>query len=139
MKKYFLDTNIVIDLLAERYLNQTAIDIYLPQIPSRNLYMSTLSLHIIYYSLKIKKGSVIEKKLKTLLSEITLIPLTRAITSVAIETDFKDFEDLLQYFSAINLCDYLITRNAKDFKKIKAISPSKIEIVTDMRKIKELR
>ncbi len=33
-------------------------------------------------------------------------------------SDFKDFEDALQYFSATDSdCDIIITRNGKDFKK----------------------
>ena len=35
----------------------------------------------------------------------------------AINSNFKDFEDALQYFSAIATdCDLIITRNEKDFK-----------------------
>lgn len=34
-----------------------------------------------------------------------------------INSDFKDFEDALQYFSAIaSNCNLIITRNEKDFK-----------------------
>ncbi|MBP7174571.1 MAG: hypothetical protein KBA33_10995 [Cloacibacterium sp.] len=35
----------------------------------------------------------------------------------AIHSDFKDFEDAIQYFSAVATnCDLIITRNEKDFK-----------------------
>ena len=35
----------------------------------------------------------------------------------AINSDFKDFEDAMQYFSAIaSNCDLIVTRNEKDFK-----------------------
>ncbi|HFB61523.1 MAG TPA: PIN domain nuclease, partial [Bacteroidetes bacterium] len=35
-----------------------------------------------------------------------------------LNSDFSDFEDALQYFSALRAeCDIIITRNAKDFKK----------------------
>lgn len=35
----------------------------------------------------------------------------------AISSDFKDFEDAIQYFSALATnCDLIITRNEKDFK-----------------------
>ena len=35
-----------------------------------------------------------------------------------LNSDFSDFEDSLQYFSALRTeCDIIITRNGKDFKK----------------------
>ena len=35
----------------------------------------------------------------------------------AINSDFKDFEDAMQYYSALEAnCDLIITRNEKDFK-----------------------
>lgn len=39
------------------------------------------------------------------------------VVEKAINADFKDFEDAMQYFSAIaSNCDLIITRNEKDFK-----------------------
>ena len=35
----------------------------------------------------------------------------------AINSNFKDFEDAMQYFSALaSNCDLIVTRNEKDFK-----------------------
>jgi len=39
------------------------------------------------------------------------------VVDKAINSDFKDFEDAMQYFSAIATnCDLIITRNENDFK-----------------------
>ena len=39
------------------------------------------------------------------------------VVEKAINSDFKDFEDAMQYYSAISAnCDLIITRNEKDFK-----------------------
>nr|WP_205943630.1 hypothetical protein [Pedobacter cryophilus] len=47
------------------------------------------------------------------------------IIDLALNSDFKDFEDDIQYYSAIeNKLDIIITRNIKDFKL------SKIPVLT---------
>lgn len=39
------------------------------------------------------------------------------VVDKAINSNFKDFEDAIQYYSAITTgCDLIITRNEKDFK-----------------------
>lgn len=39
------------------------------------------------------------------------------VVEKAINSDFKDFEDAMQYFSALaSNCNIIITRNEKDFK-----------------------
>jgi len=63
------------------------------------------------------------RKLKTL---INILPVDERIIELALNSDFNDFEDAIQYFTAtssgINL---LLTRNKVDYKKSKiAISTS---------------
>ena len=56
-------------------------------------------------------------KLKTLIS---LLPLTDKIIELSLASNFSDFEDAIQYFSAIeNGINTIITRDIKDFKKAK--------------------
>jgi hypothetical protein len=44
--------------------------------------------------------------------------LTEKIIDLALNSDFEDLEDAIQYFSAIqNDIEILLTRNLKDFKK----------------------
>ena len=46
----------------------------------------------------------------------SLVPLDSQITNQAIDSDVRDFEDAIQFFSALRVgADSLITRNAKDF------------------------
>ncbi len=65
------------------------------------------------------------KKLKEILRKLRLIvnilPLDDKVIGVALNDDsFTDFEDGLQYFTAIeNNQDLIITRNLKDFKESK--------------------
>ena len=44
--------------------------------------------------------------------------LDELIIEKGLNSEFHDFEDSLQYFSALRTeCDIIITRNGKDFKK----------------------
>ena len=44
--------------------------------------------------------------------------LDALIIEKGLNSDFPDFEDSLQYYSALRTeCDIIITRNSKDFKK----------------------
>jgi predicted nucleic acid-binding protein len=48
---------------------------------------------------------------------VTVLPLEDKSIELALAADFTDFEDGLQYFTAINYgADAIVTRNKKDFK-----------------------
>jgi hypothetical protein len=51
--------------------------------------------------------------------QISVLSLDEKIVELALnESDFKDFEDGLQYYTALeNDLDAIITRNLKDFRK----------------------
>lgn len=71
-------------------------------------------------SQKGKQEKVIEK-LKILLSLIEILIIDKNSIIVALNSDFKDFEDALQNYAAeINKKIYIIvTRNTKDYGKSK--------------------
>ena len=54
------------------------------------------------------------------LSEIAEIAdVTKSVIKKSLKTDFKDFEDAIQYYCALSLnkIDFIVTRDTKDFKK----------------------
>ncbi len=56
---------------------------------------------------------------------IEVLPMDDKIITLSLESDFKDFEDAIQYYTAVeNQIDIIITRNLKDFKT------SKIPVLT---------
>jgi predicted nucleic acid-binding protein len=58
-------------------------------------------------------------KFKTL---ITVLSVDDKIIELALASDFKDFEDAIQYNTAIeNGITTLLTRNLKDFKKAEIV------------------
>ncbi|WP_322874177.1 PIN domain-containing protein [Aquimarina sp. ERC-38] len=73
-----------------------------------------------YYLLrKTAKQEVVIGKLNQLLNLIDVVKMDRKVVLKALNADFKDFEDALQNFSAVNKGEIkiILTRNIKDFKR----------------------
>jgi predicted nucleic acid-binding protein len=124
MTKLLIDTNIVIDLLAKRepYYVDAARLFSLADIKQVALSVSSLTFANTNYTLlkatNPQKAKSILRKFK-LLADV--LPLDDKIINLALnDNEFQDFEDALQYFSALeNNQDIIITRNLKDFRKAK--------------------
>ncbi len=124
MKKLFVDTNIVIDLLSRRqpFFEEAAELFSLADKKQIELSVSSLTIANTSYALLRQMDS---KKAKSVLSKLRLIlkvlPLDDKIIGLALNDDtFSDFEDALQYFTAVEeYQELIITRNLKDFKKSK--------------------
>lgn len=124
MKKIFIDTNIVIDLLSRRepFYNEAANLFSLADKKGIELTVSSLTIANTSYTLLRQKTSNEAKEvLRKLRLIIKILPLDDKIVGLALNDDsFSDFEDGLQYFTAIeNRQDLIITRNLKDFKNSK--------------------
>lgn len=122
MKRLLIDTNIVIDLLAKRepYYADSARLFSLADKKQVKLTVSSLTIANTHYTLIKVKNSIesksILRKLKLIVDVLTFDD--KVIGLALNDTDFEDFEDGIQYFSAIeNVIDIIITRNLKDFKK----------------------
>ena len=65
---------------------------------------------------------------------VNVLPLDDKITDLALNSEFCDFEDAIQYYTAIeNGQDLIITRNLQDFKE------SKIPVLTAGEFIKSIK
>lgn len=76
----------------------------------------------VYYLLrKTAKHDIIIEKLKQLLYIIEIIKMDKNAVINALNSNFKDFEDALQNFSAVEngSVTIILTRNIKDFKTSK--------------------
>jgi predicted nucleic acid-binding protein len=121
MKRLFIDTNIVIDLLSRRepFYTEAAILFSLADQNIFELNISSLTVANTNFTLLQQISS---QKAKEILRKLSLIvkilPLDDKIVGLALnDNSFSDFEDGLQYFTAIeNGQDLIITRNLKDFK-----------------------
>lgn len=128
MEKVFVDTNIIIDLLAKREpFYKDAQDLFtLSDKKEIELCISSLSFANAYYSIAKHHKEVDAKKyLSKFKVLVTVFPLEDKAIELALASDFTDFEDGLQYFIAMdNEAEIIITRNKKDFKS------SKIPVMT---------
>jgi len=128
MEKVFVDTNIVIDLLAKREpFYKEAQDLFtLSDKKEIQLQISSLSFANAYYSIvKHHKAVDAKKYLSKFKVLVDILPLEDKAIELALASDFGDFEDGLQYFIAMDYeCDVIVTRNKKDFKN------SKIPVMT---------
>ncbi len=121
MKKLLVDTNIIFDLLAERkeFYKPAAQLFSLADQKKVELFLCSLSFATAHYILsrQITESKVREilRKLKVL---VNVISLDSKVLDLALNSDFKDFEDAIQYYAAIESgIDIIITRNLKDFRK----------------------
>ena len=122
MKIIFLDTNVIIDFLADRRpFSLTAAEIFNASLSGDvKIFISSVSYNNIYYILRQSLSHTATIKLLEELSEITeLVDVTKAIIKKSLKSDFKDFEDAIQYNCALTIgkIDCIVTRDSKDFKK----------------------
>lgn len=128
MKKVFLDTNVVIDLLDKRdpFYNAAVSIFTLAYEKKLTLYVSPMTYATASYLLR-KHG---QEQMKLLLhnfrqlSRVTLAD--EKVVDDALSSVFTDYEDALQYYSALSKkVDVIITRNVRDFKhaRIPVLTP----------------
>jgi predicted nucleic acid-binding protein len=115
----FIDTNVLLDVLARRepFYADSAEVWTLAETGRISGFASVLSLPTLYYLLRRLKGQQAARKALGILRDIfTLVPLDVQIANQAIDADITDFEDAIQFFSALRVgANVLITRNPKDF------------------------
>lgn len=120
MDKIFVDSDIILDLVQER-------DDYLDAVELFNLiednkikgYVSPLIFSNLFYILrKQESGKFALQVLNRLKALLHILTIDEKTIGLALSSGFKDFEDAIQYYSALseNL-EYLITRNKEDYKK----------------------
>lgn len=139
MKKFFVDTNIIIDLLADRKpFSKFAVEIFsLAEKNKIQLYTSSHSIATVHYMMK-KYAD--EKTLRNILIElldfISVVPIDIYMIKKGLKSKHKDFEDALQIVCALTIdeMDGIVTRNIKDFKlsEIPVFSPD--ELVLELEK-----
>jgi predicted nucleic acid-binding protein len=120
MERVFVDTDIVLDLLgcrhpffpfsAELFSRADKGDIA--------LCISSLSFANLNYLLSKQYSSEqVRKKLLKFKTLVHVLAVNDKIVELSLASDFKDFEDGLQYFTVIeNNITTLLTRNLKDFR-----------------------
>jgi predicted nucleic acid-binding protein len=121
VKKLFLDTNIVVDLIADRKpFSKYAITIF-NQAEEKKVQLFTSS-HTIATTHYLMKKFIDEKDLREILFDlleyIQVVPVSLEILKKGLKSQHKDFEDAIQIVcaSSIGKMDFIVTRNIKDFR-----------------------
>ena len=127
--RVLIDTNVLLDVLLQRehFYRDAAIIWSLVERGVVEGYIYAISVNNIYYITKKLNdektaGSLVDKILK----DFKVIAATYEILKLARTRD-GDYEDLIQYFSALrNKCEFIVTRDPKGFPKkgIKIVSPT---------------
>lgn len=121
MKRLLIDTNIVLDLLSGRepFYRETALLFSEADRKKVELNISSLTIanlgYILRRQMNVQESKEVMRKLSLI---VNTLPLDEKIIGMALNDNaFEDFEDALQYFTAIEHdLDIIITRNLKDFK-----------------------
>ncbi|RAI94804.1 type II toxin-antitoxin system VapC family toxin [Algoriphagus yeomjeoni] len=120
MVKIFLDTNVVIDLIAKRqpFYDDAKLFLSLAKNGLARLFIAESSLGNIYYLVfEVYKIPQIEFSMHDFITLGEIVSGGKEVIYKSLNSDFQDKEDALQYFTAIeNKMDFLITRDLKDFK-----------------------
>jgi predicted nucleic acid-binding protein len=132
--KYFIDTNIFLDIVLDRKGGGIATDFVNKCILNKNkIYISWHTLSNLFYILEKNLNNQIAKlSVKDILYFANVVTVGHDDAKLALDLDVADFEDALQIVSAKAVdADYIITRNKKDFvnSPIMAILPEEVGLV----------
>ena len=120
MNQILIDTNIVLDLLVRRmpFYNETAELFSLADRRIIRLALSSLSLANTHYVLtKYKPETEARRIIRSFKVLVRVLSFDEKIADLALNSDFKDFEDAIQYFTAIeNGQEIIITRNMSGYR-----------------------
>lgn len=121
MKKIFVDTNIIVDLVADRKpYSKFAIEIFSNAERKKvKLYTSSHSIATTHYLLKkYIEDKALRDILYNLLDFIQVIQIDLDTIKKGLKSKHKDFEDAIQIIcaSSIEKTDCIVTRNIKDFR-----------------------
>ena len=119
MIKVFFDTNIMIDVIGrrEQFCKPSMQIMSLADRGLISVCVSVLSYATASFILgKYNKEMDIVSEFSKFMKITTATPVDSSMIDESLKSEFKDFEDAMQYFSAKHEnVDYIITRNKKDF------------------------
>jgi len=126
--KVFVDTNVLLDVLAHRepFYSASARIWSLAERGEVGAYISAISFNNVYYIVrKAEDKATAERAMRLLRDVFDSVAPDGKVINQAIDSAFCDFEDAVQFHSAIRAkAQFLITRNPGDFPR------SKLSVVT---------
>ena len=124
-KVLFVDSDVILDVLEkrERFYEYSAQILSLGDEKKVKLVTTSLAFANIYYLLRkhlgIEKAKESLRKLRII---VDVISVNAKEVDLALNSELSDFEDALQYFTALDgKTEFIITRNVRDYKNPKLI------------------
>lgn len=122
MKSVLIDTDVLLDFYLDRKpFSEDSLQLLLKcEQKQFRAFITPVIVANTYYILRRHATHLyVVERLQILLDTISVLAMDQKQVLAALESKFTDFEDALQYFSAVNSnkIDAIITRNIKDFKK----------------------
>ncbi|MBN1650329.1 MAG: PIN domain-containing protein [Bacteroidales bacterium] len=122
MKRILIDTDVILDFFFDRqpFSKDAALLLSLCENKQIEGYITPVIISNTCYLLRrIAKHEKVIEKLKLLVKITSVLDMNSQVVENALHSNFLDFEDALQNFSAQNkgTIDVIITRNVKDYKK----------------------
>ena len=119
--KLFVDSDVVIDFFTDRepHANPASELFELNEQGNVRLYLSAVSINNIYYIVRRFLGHKKTLEVIETLTEMTeIVGTTKKEIIQALKNNFTDYEDSVQYSSALTIkdLDVIITRNTKDYR-----------------------
>ena len=110
--KVFLDTNILLETVFNRQKGD--IDLFAS-------YLTFANMAYIMRRNKVPREQIYQVE-RTMESQMTVLPMDGGQLRTALRHEVKDFEDMLQYQSAIaGKCDCIVTINTDDFMEFSSL------------------
>ena len=130
--KLFIDTNVIIDVIAKRmpFFNDSLAVFNLCEVGKAEGVVSALTLCTVSYVLrKYVTAGFMRKKLQAFRNIFTPVDLSVSILDKAIASSISDFEDGVQFYTAVySESDFIVTRNSKHFpqENIPVLTPAEL-------------
>ena len=117
----FLDTDVIIDYITDRKPFSDKAEKVFALIENRKIkgHTSSLCFSNLYYLLRQQMSRPKSiALLKDLAGLLNILKADEDSILQALDSDFKDFEDAIQYFAVLDYksVDLIVTRNTKDYK-----------------------
>jgi predicted nucleic acid-binding protein len=120
VKKIFLDSDVILDMLLKRpgfYLPSANI-IALAYERRINAVTSSVAFVNVHYFLDKYDRNNKFQLLTRIRSVISILEVGETVIDLALKSGLNDFEDTVQYYTALKAnVDFIITRNIKDYKQ----------------------
>jgi predicted nucleic acid-binding protein len=120
MNNLFIDSDIIIDLLAQRkhFMEAAGLMAIIADKKASGFTTPLVLANVDYIITKYSNRKKSKRAIKALRTNLSIIPMDHKSVDMAIESEFSDFEDALQYYAAEKQgMDFIITRNKKDYAK----------------------